>query len=355
MEDYAQWDKLKDKLKELTGLGYYNSGKSELICRCPLPGCEIDDKKTYSYGRLYIHTSTPVFNCFRCNQSGTIFKLLKHLQLPAQDYLNLKHEAFEGLSKGVKKLNTSEIVAQNIVEQLHIPDFSDRYKSKIMYVKGRMGMDTDVLKIPNIIFNIREFIEKNNIELQYHQKQMVDVWEQNYVGFVGNRGMTLVLRNIQGDDYHKVNVIMPEHFKDFYGLWTNEQHSGQTNKIVLCEGIFDLLVGIKSGALSPLRESSCFWAAALGSHYRGLVMSALDYMRLTYVDVIILSDRDKRPESKLYQQLRELPVIRNLEIYWNEYGQDFGQLPINPIHMVYKPQRGFSSFRKRPKKKADFR
>ena len=69
------------KLKELTGLGYYNGARTEIICRCPFEGCELELGKNYSYGRLYIDRENPVFHCFRCQNSGSIIKLFRKLNI----------------------------------------------------------------------------------------------------------------------------------------------------------------------------------------------------------------------------------------------------------------------------------
>jgi len=39
------WTLLKDELKLKTGYAEYNSNKTELICKCPKPECELHSKK----------------------------------------------------------------------------------------------------------------------------------------------------------------------------------------------------------------------------------------------------------------------------------------------------------------------
>ena len=108
-------------------------------------------------------------------------------------------------------------------------------------------------------------------------------------------------------------------------------------------------MGIKADALRELVEGSCFWAAALGSHYVGVLASVLDYIQLPCVDVTVLADRDKRGDSRVYRVLEESPMVRKLEIFWNQHGHDFGQLPINPIKTNYEKPKGFNRFRQKPK------
>lgn len=357
MEEYINWDKFQSKIQKITGLGYFNSSRTELIARCPFPNCELEQGKSYKYGRLYIHTDSPVFNCFRCNESGSILKLLRYLKLNIDEYINKDHEVFKNMKSGrrVIRLNTSDVNIQNNLSNMELPEFLDRYHNKILYMKNRIGMDIDALKIPNVIFSIREFIQKNNIHLDYNDEMMLDTFDRDYIGFLGNRGTVLILRNTRGLDYHKINLCNPGKMKDFYGMRTSFPDGGHTNKIVLCEGIFDLLVAIKSDSLSELREGSCFWAAVLGSFYRRTLISVLDYIKLSYVDVVVLSDNDKSPYDKIFSSLRNSPMVRNMKVVWNSYGNDFGQLPIHPINMIFNEPKPLNKFRKKYKSNNSFR
>ena len=353
MKSYLKVEELKKELKNKTGLGYFNGGHSELICRCPFPGCEMDEGKKYHYGRLYIDINTPVFHCFRCQTSGSIFKLFQQLNLKKEDFLILDHPAL--VFKGQRRrIHTADTNIVDVYDTLQLPKVepSEIYRKKEQYLKGRIGVDEDIHSIPNLVLNIREFIERNNIQLTKYDERFVEIYEQQYVGFVSSRGTIMVLRKAwgEGDDYRKLQITNSGEFKDFYGLRSGHIKKDTINKIVICEGIFDLLVGIKSTKLQSLKQDSVFWAAALGSHYRKLINSLLHYVKLPMVDVVVLSDKDKKPTDKIYKTLRESPMVRNLELYWNREGHDFGEQNIDPIKTVYSMDK-FSDYRKPVKTK----
>jgi len=52
----------------------FKENHNEFMLRCPYCG---DSKKNNTKTRLYISKKQPVFNCFNCNESGHIYKLLK--------------------------------------------------------------------------------------------------------------------------------------------------------------------------------------------------------------------------------------------------------------------------------------
>lgn len=352
MNSYLQIDKFQKELKNKTGLGYFNGGRTELICRCPFPGCEIDEKKKYNYGRLYVDVNSPVFHCFRCQTSGSIFKLFQQLKLNKDEFLIKDHPSliYKG-SRRTSYMPTSNTNIVDVYDKLILPKIepSEMYKKKEMYLRGRIGVDENIHTIPNLVLNIREFVEKNNIPLTKYDERFLEIYEQQYVGFVSARGTIMVLRKSWGggDDYRKLQITNSGEFKDFFGLRSGHIKNDKINKIVICEGIFDLLVGIKSTKLQALKQDSVFWAAALGSHYRKLVSSLLHYVKLPMVDVVVLSDKDKRDTDSIYKNLKNSPMVRNLEIYWNRYNHDFGEQDINPVKTVYSEP--FSEFRKKSK------
>ena len=352
MNSYLKIDETRKKLKEITGLGYFNGGHSELICRCPFPNCELEQGKTYHYGRLYIDLGSPVFHCFRCQTSGSIFKLFQYLKLNVKEYVVEGHESLQ--YKGSRRcihINTANANIVDIIDKLKIPGFdanSINFNKKSAYLKSRLGSEVDLSTVPNLVLKIREFVNNNRVELTKYDESMLELYDRQYVGFLSTRGTMITLRKTfgEGDDYRKLQIAQPGEFKDFYALRSGHIKNDKINKIILCEGIFDLLVSMKSYELRDLYGDSVYWAAALGSHYKKLIDSLLHYVRLPMVDVVVLSDKDKKPDDPIYKALRSSSMVRNLEIYWNKLGHDFGAYPIQPIKTVFQ-QQSFSNYRKR--------
>ena len=86
------------------------------------------------------------------------------------------------------------------------------------------------------------------------------------------------------------------------------------------------------------------WAAVLGNNYYNTIDYVLDDYMLPRANIIILSDSNIK-ESR-YQFLRRNPRVVDLEIYWNKFGSDFGEHPVELI-------KSHSLVRRRPYEQVD--
>jgi hypothetical protein len=320
-------------LVEKLGFARVVSGSSEINTRCPFPGCDLQQNR--KHGHLYIslnQSSGPTFFCQRCNESGLIFKLLSILDIDRTLVINKDSDCFN--TKSFIKKNTSNLNSETIHEvKIEKADIS-RYEHKIAYLKKRLGKEIDVDVIPNLVLDIHSFLDLNKVKCSREDESILNYLEDQFIGFVSSRGTKLILRNVDESTdfrYHKIALVeYPSIFKDFYGVSTNQTYA-KVNTIVLCEGIFDLLVAINSPKLDDIKRKSCYWACALGAYYKKLIPSVLDYLKLPLSDVIILSDSDKSESDKIYRDLNYLALINNLAIYYNEKSKDFGEGVSRPV------------------------
>ena len=184
--------------------------------------------------------------------------------------------------------------------------------------------------------SFKNFIQNNKIILKENTKKILNLLDQNFVGFVSNRGSCVVLRNIDEKSdfrYYKLQITENNFFKDFYGIKTNKIKV-ENNTIVLAEGVFDVIVPYRSEIFNDLKLNSCLWASCLGNGYKNILISVLDYCKIPRADFIILSDRDI-PE-KYYEFISRSPYVKSLDVYWNKCSKDFGKLPINIIKKKFK-------------------
>lgn len=322
---------LETMLKSKTGLAYYNSSRTELICRCPF--CEANSNKRH--GHLYIQVASgdtiPLWHCFKCQEgdsnSGTIIKLIRKLGEDPRNYMTP-----DMISNANSRQLRYTYYKKNFgVKTYIIPELKEHlYKEKCIYLHGRFGFDVNLGLIPGLILNIREFIQNNNIDLG-NKSHLLDYYEGNFVGFISNRGTTLTLRNIDSSSpfrYNKLFLTPTGYFKDFYGIKTGAIKD--KNAIVLCEGIFDLLVAINSSELQDIKKKSCYWAAILGNKFENVISSVLDICKLTAAHFVILSDSNKK-KDKGYSFFSKNPSVLSLDVYYNRMGSDFGKLPINLV------------------------
>jgi len=330
----VNWELLKEFLKSKTGVAKFNSGRTELICRCF--NCEIDSENIKrNHGHLYIKADETylVFNCFKCETSGSLAKLIRELDGRPSDFIDkeLLNRKFVGSGKARKTvLNQDRIIPKFI---------SEKFSTKLVYLRGRLGSDYILENIPRLVLDIKDFFEKNRIALNSYDRNLMDRFQTSFVGFVTSRGLKLILRNCDNTSnfrYHKINLNSDgSGHNDFYGLAVNNIISG-TNNIVLCEGIFDLFVGKECTRLKDIKDKSCYWAAVLGNNYQNQVDFVLDHCCLPFSDLTILSD-DNIKESK-YLWLSKNVRVGRMDIVWNDSGKDFGSHPINPVSVRFDKQ-----------------
>jgi len=322
------WNYLKDELELKTGIAYYDSRRTELICKCPK--CETESKK--NKGHLYIQVSEehPVFNCFKCGFKGNILTLIKYLSMN-------KDEIIQGKLLYTYSRNASDekyiLSPSNKLFFEKIGDCIEHYQLKSQYIKQRIGYDINLELIPNLVLNIKNFVRINNINTTEIKPEFLEYLDRNFIGFVCNRESLMILRNTdENSDFRFYNLKLTDKkliFKDFYGIKTNHYDEEKINTIVLCEGVFDVLVSYFSGYFNDLKESSFFWACALNNSYENTAISVLDFCKLTKANFVILSDNDIN--EKRYAFLNKKPFVNKLDIYWNKSGKDFGKLPIEKV------------------------
>ena len=323
----------KDFLKEKTGKAYFDSGNNNIITFCPW--CETDRFFTNAKGHCTISVHDPIFNCFKCQQGhGIVTKLIKKLgEMPNKFLLDVNFKLNTRTSR-IKNYEIPEIKLEEDKE-------NSKYILKTLYLQSRIGIDTDLSKIPNLVFDIKKFINDNNIKLIPTHLNMLDYFEENFVGFVTNMGTLLILRNINNLSdfrYFNIHINNKTFLKDFYAIKTNKIK--EENTIVLCEGIFDLLVGINDYSMLELKNKSCLWASVLTSKYNSCILSVLNYCKIPKTNVVILVDKSyNKSGDPIYnkQLLNDINNVKqnisvsSLQIYSNKCGKDFGNKPIIPV------------------------
>jgi hypothetical protein len=194
----------------------------------------------------------------------------------------------------------------NKINNLDIEIFNDKKK----YVLDRMfNTVDDINKIPNIIFDIKKFIEQNNIQLIEESKNMLDLLNKSFVGFLSNRGSLITCRNIDKENsfrYFNLHLGKDLFFKDFYGILNIKKYDS-INTVIYAEGIFDILRIYFNENLNNYKNESCIYAATLGNKYNELILSTLDYCRISKANIVIFSDKD----VKNLRTLASIDIITN--------------------------------------------
>ena len=325
---------LMEFLKEKTGYVSLNGNKSEIITLCPW--CETERFHTHvNHGHCYINVHDLCVNCFRCENGRTYLpKLIKKFGQKVNSFLEdgviLRNwDKQIKLRKSKKQFDIIEYVLDDDKEEIV------NYDQKRDYILDRLGENTQIENIPGLFFSLKKFVKDNRIKLQPNVLKILNFLDEDFVGFVSSRGSCAVLRNTNKKSdfrYYKLQITENNFFKDFYGIRTGKTELD--NKIVLAEGVFDIIVPYRTEIFSDLKLNSCLWASCLGNGYKNILLSTLDYCKITRADFVILSDRDV--QESYYEFISKSSYVRSLEVYWNKHSKDFGKLPIEIVKKKFK-------------------
>ena len=303
-------------LKERLGDPIRVTGKN-IICRCPW--CELD--KTRKHYHFYISTQSPIFHCFYadCKKSGTIEKLFD--KLIGRDV----SDQFVDKSK-IVEVPFSEKIKEIDVKYPPINETSERlFSHKARYLRERMKFSNiEMSNVKNLVFDIKKFIDLNNIKIEPEKERLVDYLQSNFIGFATEHDGVLVLRNIDRSSefrYYKIEV-RPTAFMDYYKIKGNSYHS---NKVVLSEGILDIMAE-QIFDTTGLKNDTKLYAACLSTNYGSLLKSIVFNEQIFKLDVHILSDRGISLYSYKKIKKENNHIIDNLTVYYGDR-KDFGDVP----------------------------
>lgn len=323
-----KFEKLKDDINKINGLCYF--GNTDLITLCPK--CERDRYNTSrNHGHLYISKTEPIFRCFRCDYKGIIPFILNEYKLNLEDYFDSDLLKMNWSKTSVDKFQNKEINSDIIIRDNTAKDEDYNKDNKIKYLSSRIYKFEEIDK-SDIIFDIKSFLEYNNIQHQI-KDNLLQYINSNFIGFLCTRKSTLVCRNIDPESkfrYYNVN-LKRIFFKDFYSKELNKN----SNNILLCEGIFDLLNIINNDKLQSFLNNFRIISSALNNNYVHSLISTLDYVKIPYANnVIVFSDKDVIEEY--YMNLYFNNSFNNLTLYYNELEKDFSSKNISLIKVPIK-------------------
>lgn len=321
----------------------FDNPENEIIINCPK--CEKDTNK--NHGHLYISTdpNIPLFNCFKCPFSGTVVNLIKLYSGDIKDFYD--DEYLENLDKlihsATKSTQSFKYFDKHIDYIYSDPDifYDEAFSHKRRYLQRRLGMDFDIAKIPNMVFDISNFIYKNKLQLDI-DKNFMSYLSNNFIMFITKKGSKLVFRNVNETEdmkYFNKKLFSTYPYIDFYSIQTKYLNRAKENTIVLTEGIFDILNSINHEQLRFLHEKVNLWVAVLGSNYDKVIKSIIQHTKLIRSNFIILSDSDKNKEE--YKKLQYHPMVNKLQIYYNKINDDFGNLELDVVNNSFSNRKYF--------------
>ena len=270
-----------------------------------------------------------LFHCFLCDMGGVLTpSILKEFEI--RD-LSLSSSLLSYSKRVKKKMKTLGIYDNNI--PMRVP----RYKivpseviNKKSYIENRLGIELTVEELYNLktVFNLRDFIIKNDIVKPTvgHKKGVLIT--DNYVGFLSVRNEFIVFRNIKNDKnkrYEKYSVFKSlDNTRQFYSIPNAiSLVTPEPIQLNIAEGVFDILGIFYHINNKDLHNKA--YAAICGAGFKSVIkyFIALGIFGEN-VTLNIYSDSDRKREFYTYI-IRDLSIwFAKVNIYYNSLGKDYG-------------------------------
>jgi hypothetical protein len=286
--------------------------------------CEFPKQKDHYH--LHIGLDEPIFHCFHggCDKSGTIKKLLSeiHGYDISEKFVDKKH--FESL-KQRKMEKVEKIYAKFILPPLD----ADKFPVKRLSMKKRMKfLDLPLERLDGLIFDIDSFLSINKIWVTDKLAKLLPFLQTNFICFLMRNGGYLMFRNIDKSSnfrYYKYE-LQETPFLDYYMLNGQKRDS---NKIVLAEGIFDILTERYFDHLNVVNDVKLY--ASVGSaSYVNLMKSLIFHEKVFTPTWVFLSDRGIH--LNYYRKIKRnhpyLFIKGDSSVYYNKNGKDFNDTPV---------------------------
>lgn len=268
---------------------------NEIMIHCPF--CDDSTRKNSSnHGHLYLSIQFPVFNCFRCNTSGTLISLLLQTGFEDRDVINFISQFVKiSFTKDYYKLKDQSDLVDKIFEiRKKLFEQNLRFKKEhkkefeiyIEYLSKKIGLVNYInfLLFPNI--------------------------HQNYVtcNFNNYSGETVLLRYLNNPK--KRYMINPKTSNLYY--FQRIDLNKRYNEITFCEGPFD---AISLYLYNDYFKNNLF-ISINGKNYIGVIEKFLiQYMLIGNYKIHIVFDNDYVKNSfRILKNLKSMIEIYNGEI-----------------------------------------
>lgn len=310
---------------------------TNFICICPYCG---DHPNPAKKGHLYVSKKIerPFYHCFLNEETGIIPKLIKDITGTPGTI----QEIF-----GDTKLDFSKITNTSVTKVVKnkaylVPEMkSSLFVNKTSYIKKRTNGKKQPEEIPRLIFDFEQFFYINKIDIESIgiQKKLLNYFQNSFVGFLGSLNSLLFFRNI--DDRSGFKFYKAELQKDSLDLidyWEIPGNNPDSNKVVFAEGNFNIL-GESSYDTLGVKNSVRSYVSCNSSSYPSVIKSYCFSNSIYQCQPIILSDTDKSSSWYFFKLQENLPLVENVQLFYNSSGKDFGTFPIRPYNkeFILKP------------------
>ena len=345
-------DKLREQLHLLFPDSKDASGKREVAINCPLCIKEgLIDKGHHMYISLGLDGKPPMYNCFRnINHRGVLTKEALEM-ISGRSDISDETIAVE-LEKHNKKASNLSRYRLNKDNKLFLnTPKSNKNKLndfKLKYINDRLGLNLTYQELVDnkIILSIYDFFRYNKITTFTRSKNILDLLDKFFIGFLNNTNTAIVFRNLMNKEARsKVHKSLDTRYVKYsiidtsvigYYIIPTKCDIYKHIDIHIAEGTFDIL-----SVFYNLRNKNTInniYSSIGGNTYISLIKYFLCTIGLVDVTFHIYIDNDidnfvlKNIKKKL------IPIGINAYIHMNifEGEKDFGVSPDKIKEYVYK-------------------
>jgi hypothetical protein len=317
------------------------SGFKEFGRRCIFCG----DSDNHTHYHMYIELKLPYrFFCQKCNMSGVVSgEFLENCGVTDSSVIAEINE----INKDAKFKRYSHIESKHnplsvlLKRKVSIPPFikTEESMEKVNYLKSRLFLDEfniGLLKSFKVITDLDYFFEHNDFtdlpKSVFNETHYNNLCKY-YVGFLSYDNNFVVLRRLETapttlDRFYSINLFdIEEAESGFYAISKDIDIMTPKLKLVMAEGFFSLIGGLRLNGLDELKDTSTVYATPMGKSFKKVIKNfiALGFLNM---EIEIFSDPDL--DARFYKKLfRSIPLLRQLDIkmtvYWNALEKDFGE------------------------------
>lgn len=264
---------------------------------------------------FYINKQTQLFDCKKCGVTGSIYKLLKHLD---KTYLlGERSVEFTKQIKSIRQLLQEELSTEQTIEELPKKSMPPGFRLCVAnkYLTSRGITRTDCKR-----YNIGE----TTVVFKYRKYILFPVYDGGEIrGFVGRYGNKIIPR----DKLRYHNSLDTDFASLLYGY--DEIISGETETVIIVEGIFDMINISKQLELDNHKEVKC--VCTFGKKISDIQIRKLIVKNVT--NIILSWDFDALKEIKSYGM--ELERYFNVFVCVCEDKKDFGDCNTKEIMKLF--------------------
>lgn len=312
----------------------------EIRTRCPYCGDSTKNRRTgHFYIRINPNDNLPiVYNCFKCPAGGIIdYETLDLLGVGGTD---IKSNIIYLNNTSDKLSSASSYEAEDKFFEYKLPNPREVNGFKIDYIERRLGLffTDEQLSEMKVITSLKEFMKLNNIKELTCKKNIAQMLERQFIGFISNNNSHILFRNLDNSGeirwYKHAITEEARGQKIFYSMSSSvDLYSDEDITINLSEGVMDAI----SIAYNLNNESgnNVLNVAVCGKFYKNMVRRLLT-MGFIGGNIIfnIYADNDGKDDTSIEFLRKELkqfvPLVKEINVYYNQLSKDCG-VPKNQI------------------------